>query len=199
MKKDLKKVGTKPTTTPLRVTRQRSKKASLVAIKPLKKGIVKVNNPTLVSSANKRKRISKKAKPRKLAKKPRGWLMLKKDDEEEEEAERAKFDELSKFKVVVCRKPQNIDEVCDNLRNTVGLLGFHFIKYDKLSREDKVKVEEAVIDMMTNFKYISIEIGKRIPKELYNNIDNKWKNALKTERKIREATLAQIIPKFTKG
>lgn len=46
--------------------------------------------------------------------------MVKKDDQEEEE-KRTKSDELIQFKVVVHKKPQNIYDVCDNIRNIVGL------------------------------------------------------------------------------
>ena len=47
-------------------------------------------------------------------------LMVMKDEEGKEE-NRIKFDDLSQFEFAVDNKPQNIDEVCENLKNTVGL------------------------------------------------------------------------------
>ena len=65
-----------------------------------------------------------------------------------------------------------------HLRNTIVLFGFYSIKYDKLGGEDMEKVEEEVIDMMVNFKYTPIELGKLTWEELYNEIDNKGKHSL---------------------
>lgn len=47
--------------------------------------------------------------------------------------------------------------------------------------------------MMINFKYTPIELGKALPKDLYNRIDSKWKWELSTKRQIRETNVAQIM------
>lgn len=83
-----------------------------------------------------------------------------------------------------------IDQVCENFKKSVGIVGFKQIKYDSLNKEDQEKFEKAMIDMMEKFKYTPIELGKGIPKYLSNILDAKWKWALSTERKIRETTLA---------
>lgn len=49
------------------------------------------------------------------------------------------------------KKPQMLDEVCENIRGSAGLSSFHFIKFDKMSKDDKSKVEDAFLDMMKNF------------------------------------------------
>ena len=58
-----------------------------------------------------------------------------------------------------------------------------------MSKEHNIKLEEAIKDMMVNFKYTPIDLGKIIPKNMYNNIYEKWKFALFAKRKIKETTL----------
>ena len=52
------------------------------------------------------------------------------------------------------------------------------------------RVKQVVIDMMVNFKYSPIWLGKELLKESYNKIDGKWKWALTIERQMRVATLS---------
>lgn len=129
--------------------------------------------------------------------KPRRRLVVKNNDEEEK-AKRTESDDLSQFKIATHKKPQDIDEVCENIRNSVGLSGFHFIKYDALSNVDKKKVEEAMLDMMVTFKYTPIQLGKMILEDLYNKFYAKRKWAPVSERKVREDSLAQTISELTK-
>ena len=68
-----------------------------------------------------------------------------------------------------------------------------------MSKEDKKKVEEALLDMMENFKYAPLELANMIPIELYGRVDAKWNYALIIERKIREGTLSQFMPKLNKN
>ena len=60
--------------------------------------------------------------------------------------------------VTIHTKYKSIDKVCDNIRNSVGLLGFKFIKYETPSATDKSKVEEAMLDMMAKFNITPLEI-----------------------------------------
>lgn len=92
--------------------------------------------------------------------------MPKGDEEDEEKNE---YNDLSQYKVVVNKKLQYIDEVCENIRGSAGFSRFQFVKYDKLSKVDKEKVEKAVVDMMENFKYTPLELGNITPDELYDH------------------------------
>ena len=103
--------------------------------------------------------------------KSRKSLIVKKDDKKQE-AKRTKLDDLSQFKKFTHKKPQNIDDVCENM-SCVGFNGFHYVKYDTLSNADKSKVEEEFLVMMVNFKYTPIQLGTMILEELYNEIDAK--------------------------
>lgn len=67
-----------------------------------------------------------------------------------------------------------------------------------MSKEEKNKVDRLLLDMMENFKYKPVELDNMIPNELYGRVGTKWKYALTTEKKIREGTLAQFMPKLNK-
>lgn len=114
-------------------------------------------------------------------------------DEEEDEGERTESDDLSKLQIVPRQPSMDIDQVCENITNSTGLMGFKHIHYDSLDKENQENFEKAMIDMMKKYKYMPIELGKGITKDLYNKLDAKWKWALSIERKIRETTLAQTM------
>lgn len=69
--------------------------------------------------------------------------------------------------------PKNIDEVCANLKNSIGLLGFRYVKYETLNNEKKYKVEETMIEIMTINKLAPIELENKIPNDLYSRIYGK--------------------------
>ena len=54
--------------------------------------------------------------------------------------------------MAIHKKPTNIEEVCNTIKISARLLGFKFIKYKKLKKDDKLKIEEVVLDMMSAFK-----------------------------------------------
>ena len=66
-----------------------------------------------------------------------------------------------------------------------------------MSNNEKSKVEEAIIDMMDNNKFTTTKLTKKIPSDLYNRLDRRWKQASKVEKQIREDTLAKITPELT--
>ena len=80
--------------------------------------------------------------------------------------------------------------MCDNIRNFVGLFGFKFfLNFGTLSVVDQTKVEETMLAMMAKFNTTPIEICNTIPDDLYNKIDAKWKQTIKTERQIEKENL----------
>ena len=48
--------------------------------------------------------------------------------------------------------------------------------------------------MVATFKTTPIEIANSIPKILYDRVEQKWQFNLNNKKKIREATLAQVMP-----
>ena len=95
---------------------------------------------------------------------------MEKEDEEEDKID---YDDVKQFKVDVHKCPTNIEEICQNIKSSAGLLGLEFIKYDKLNKTDKLKIEEAMYEMMATFKTMPLEIGNIISKEIYNKIEEK--------------------------
>lgn len=53
-----------------------------------------------------------------------------------------------------------------------------------MSEEDKKRVEDVVIVMMTRIKYTPLKIGNQIIDDLYQRIDSRWKYALRMEKEM---------------
>ena len=60
-------------------------------------------------------------------------------------------------------------------------------------------MEEAIYVIMENFKKASLEIANSMPKSLYERVEQKWHYCFIVERKIRETSLAQVMPKLSKA
>ena len=88
----------------------------------------------------------------------------------------------------------NLDNLCENIRNNVNLSGFSHIEFDNLKNIKKNQVEEAIYAMMDTLKKTPLEIANSIPKSLYDRVEKKWHYCLNTKRKIREKSLAQVMP-----
>ena len=68
------------------------------------------------------------------------------------------------------------------------------INFGQLSKEEQNRIEESIYEMMEKFKKTPLELDNSIPKELNSLIENKWDYCLTLEKKIRESTLANLIP-----
>ena len=51
---------------------------------------------------------------------------------------------------------------------------------------------------MANFKKAHLEIANSMPKILYDRFEKRWHYCLNLERKIRETSLTQVMPKLSK-
>ena len=91
-----------------------------------------------------------------------------------------------------------IDKFFEKIRN-VDLNDLKTLDFNKLSREEKNKLEESIYSMMVEFKNSPLELDNTMPKELYEIVENKWHYFLKMEKKIRESTLAQVMHNLTRG
>lgn len=116
----------------------------------------------------------------------------------ESNEERTKFDENNQFKVVSHNPSSNLDNLCENVKNNADLSRFSHIDFDNLGKFEKNQVEEEIYTMMEIFKKAPLEITNSMPKSLYERVEQKWHCCLNVERKIRETSLAQVMPKLSK-
>lgn len=124
--------------------------------------------------------------------------LRKKKKKDELDEEKIESNHLSQFKVVSYNPSSNIDNLYDNIKTNRDLSSFTHVYFDKLGSIDKNKVEESIYDMMATFKTTPLEIVDSLPKSLYNIVKQKWQYSLTTERQIKEAQLAQVIPTLDK-
>ena len=113
--------------------------------------------------------------------------------------ERTELEDTSQFRVVIHAPKSNLENICNNVRDNVDLTGLKNIEFVKIGKEEKNMLEESVYAMMEKFKNTPLGLDNTMPKELYTIVENKWHYCLKVENKIRETTLAQVMPELTKG
>ena len=99
--------------------------------------------------------------------------------------------DANQFKVV--SNKSQVDNLCDNIKNNVDLTGFKKLHFEKLSKEEKTRIQETMYHMMWTLKKVPIEITKKLPRRLRILIDQRWFGCLLNERNLREATLAQLL------
>ena len=109
---------------------------------------------------------------------------------ESDDYEKADLDDLSQYKVVSHKPKSAIDIFCEKIRNDVVFSGFKKLHYEKLDKEDKVKIEEAMYDMMSTLKITLLEISGTIPRRLCTMIEQKESHCIVSYRWIREANLS---------
>ena len=83
----------------------------------------------------------------------------------------------------------DLENLCENVRNNVDLLGFSHIDFKNLGKVEKNQVEEAIYTMMATFKKAPLEIANSIPKILYEKFEQKWHFCLDSETQIRQTPL----------
>ena len=91
------------------------------------------------------------------------------------------------------------ENLCATIKRNADLSSLKHIDFDKLGREEKNQVEEALYAMMSKFKNTPLEFSNTIPKGLYDIVEQKWHYYLNFEKQIRETTLAKVMQKLTKG
>lgn len=77
----------------------------------------------------------------------------------------------SQFQLLSHSPSFDLDNLCDNIKNNVDLLGFKHVEFDKNEKLDMNKVEEFVYEMKTTFKTIPIDIFNSLPKILYDKLE----------------------------
>ncbi len=79
-------------------------------------------------------------------KRPRRKYVAQLDSEEE----KMKLDDNNQFKVVGYNPLLDLENLFENVRNSIDLLGFSHVDFDKLGKVEKNQVEEALYAMMEN-------------------------------------------------
>lgn len=75
-----------------------------------------------------------------------------------------------------------------------GFGAFRYVKYDSRIEEVKRKIEESVVCTLLKFRLVPLEVTNSLPKSLYLHIDNRWKYAINSEKKMRERSLVHLFP-----
>ena len=84
---------------------------------------------------------------------------------------------------MVSHKPlSDIENLCANIKNNAVLSGLKNIDFEKLGREEKNLVEEAVYSLISKFKNTPLEFYNTIPKGLYDIVEQKWHYYLNLEK-----------------
>ena len=84
---------------------------------------------------------------------------------------------------MVSHKPQTrLENICENVRNNADLFGLKNIDFEKLEREKRNQVEEAMYEMMSKFKNTPLEFDNTIPNGLYDIVEQKWHYYLNLEK-----------------
>ena len=99
---------------------------------------------------------------------------------------------------MVSHPKSTIDKLCVNIRKE-NLNGFKTLDFNKLTKEQKNKIEESVYVMIVEYKHTPLELDSSIPKELYKIVEDEWHFCLQMEKEIRESTLARLLPDLNKG
>ena len=71
---------------------------------------------------------------------------------------------------------RSIDEVGANIRSSLHLSSLRSIKYDTIVNDHRNKIEEAMVEIISNFKLAPSKIKKQIPQDLYDilKIRREW-------------------------
>ena len=92
----------------------------------------------------------------------------------------------------------SIDKLCAKIRNG-DLNDLKNLNFNKLTKNEKNKIEESFYTMMEKYKHTPLELDGSFPKELYKIVEDKWHFCLQTEKEIKESTLARLLPNLTKS
>ena len=112
--------------------------------------------------------------------------------------EKTKSEDISQFEVVSCPPKSSIDKLCTKIRNG-DLNNLKNLDFNKLTKDEKNKIEESIYAMMVEYKHTPLELDGSFPKELYKILEDKWHFCLQSEKEIRDSTLARMLPDLTKS
>lgn len=65
----------------------------------------------------------------------------------------------------------DLDNLCENVKNSVDMSGFTHVDFDKLGEVEKIQVEEVIYSMMEKFKTTPLELSNSMPKGLYDRVE----------------------------
>ena len=112
--------------------------------------------------------------------------------------EKIELDDNNQFKVVSRPPKSSINKLCAKIRNE-DLKYLKNLDFNKLTKDEKNKIEESVYTMMAEYKHTPLELDGSMPKELYKIVEENWHFCLQTKKEIRESILARLLPNLTKS
>ena len=66
--------------------------------------------------------------------------------------ERTKSYDINQFKVVSHNTLSDLENLCENIKNSADLSSFGHVNFDNLGKEEKKQVEEALYAIISKFK-----------------------------------------------
>ena len=83
---------------------------------------------------------------------------------------------------MVSRPPKSlIDKLCSKIKNGDSK-DLKNLDFNKLTKEEKNKIEESMYAMMAKYKHTPLELDGSMPKELYKIVEDKWHFFLQMEK-----------------
>ena len=87
--------------------------------------------------------------------------------------EKIESDDNSQFKVLSHNPLSDLENLCENIKNSADLSGFSHVDFDNLGKVENNQVEEAIYAMMEIFKKTPLEIVNSMPRSLYERVEKK--------------------------
>ena len=81
-------------------------------------------------------------------------------------------DEEDQSKKVSHPPKSSADTLCEKIRNG-DLSDMKNVDFNKLTKEEQIKIEESIYAMMAQFKYTPLELDGQLPKELSKIVEDK--------------------------
>ena len=127
--------------------------------KPTTRATTRATTQKAKEEAKKRKKTTKKIEEE--PKKRRKFVAQPNSDEE-----KTKLEDKNQFRVVSHPPKSSIDKLCAKISN--GDLNYlKNIDFNKLTKDEKNKIEESAYSMMAKYKHTPLELDGSFPKELY--------------------------------
>ena len=86
--------------------------------------------------------------------------------------EKIESNDNSQFKVVSHPPKSSIDKLCAKIRNG-DLKDLKNVDFNKLTKDEKNKIEESVYAMIAEYKHPPLELDGSMPKQLYKIVEEK--------------------------
>ena len=83
------------------------------------------------------------------------------------------------------------------LEEGASFTNFRALKFETRTEQEKMRIEELVLNKMGRWKYSPDQVASEVPKELLERLQIRWEAATKTVNDIYEQTLKNLLPRLT--